>query len=122
QTLAKWIDKGNDGNGILEAFNLNGIFGNSSVAMNRQRERDDDDVADKRDDSSSTDSGGADSKTNADKSKPELKDVKNVATSETITGDKPETKTDADALIEKDAIKLSSALVNLNVKVIDQSG
>src|SRR5262249_33597982 len=38
QTLAKWIDKGNNGSGILDAFNLNNATSSSAIGMYRRRD------------------------------------------------------------------------------------
>jgi Ca-activated chloride channel family protein len=125
KTLAKWMEKGNGG-GILDALNINGGSGNSAIGMNRRANRDDDDdPANKKDDNdkSSADTSIADKTADsATKSKPELRAIKDSTNAD--NGDKAETKKDdaEDPLVDKDAIKLSAQLVNLNVKVLDQSG
>jgi len=124
KTLAKWVEKGNNGGGILDAFGMS----NASIAMNNRRSADDeDDSSDKDNSSKSSDTVTSDASAGAAnttaKSKPELKDVKAEEIKETSDAEKTANKSEVeDPIADKDAIKLSARLVNLNVKVLDQNG
>jgi len=129
KTLAQWINNGSNGGGILDAFNLNGSMSNSTIGMNRRGNSDDeDDSSDKtdKDKSATLDDIITGSANTPVKSKPVLNDPRN-STAETgdakSEGDKSTNKDNVDdPVADKDAIKLSTRLVNLNVKVLDQQG